>query len=153
MDNYHKLLKMIVKREVQFKSNQAAVWDMLTNSEMTQQYMYGCKIISNWAVGGTFDWEGVTEDGAPITYVKGFLLEMNEPTNISFSMIDPFADYEDIPENYIQQGYTLEANAEGTLVTFIQSGFEDAANGQKRYEDCEAGWDMVIPLMKGALGE
>ena len=142
---------MIIKETITFKANTAQVWDLLTNSEMTRQYMYGCDVLSDWKIGSPIVWRGKTEDGAEIDYVKGEILEYEAGKKVRFTMIDPNSDIADTPENYAWMTYELSETEGGTLLTITQGDYSQVADGQKRYEESVKGWEMVIPLMKKLL--
>ncbi|NER14686.1 hypothetical protein GWK08_14615 [Leptobacterium flavescens] len=142
---------MIVKKEILFKATKEKVWDLLTNPEMTKQYMFGCEVLSSWKKGDPILWKGKTEDGKEVIYVKGVIGEINVGEKLSFSMFDPNMGIEDIPENYVNLTYELEEDQEGTLLKLSQGDFAGVAQSRKRYEDTVKGWEMVLPLMKELL--
>ena len=66
-------------------------------------------------------------------------------------MIDPFAAYPDIPENYLNVTYELEENGGQTTLIVTQDGFETAAEGEKRYTDTYnngEGWNPILVEVK-----
>ena len=145
---------MIIKEEVHFKSSIEKVWDLLINPEMTQQYMFGCKVISDWKIGSPVFWKGQTENGEEIVYVKGKVLEYEEGKRVSSTTFDPNSGMADIPENHVTLSYEIKAQESGTLLTIIQGDFSKAAEGQKRYDESKSGWEeMVIPKMIELLNE
>lgn len=145
---------MVIKEEVIFKSNVEQVWDLLVNPEMTKQYMFGCEVLSDWEIGSPINWEGKTENGERIVYVKGEILEYHKGKKVTSTMFDPNSDMEDIPKNYVNLTYELLPLDEGTQLTIIQGDFSGAENGKQRYEESKSGWkEMVIPIMKKLLNE
>ncbi|MGB6154154.1 MAG: SRPBCC domain-containing protein [Pricia sp.] len=92
---------MIIRKEVEFNTSKERVWDLLTNPEMTKQYMLGCEVLSDWTVGSTIIWKGKTEDGQEITHVKGNITEIVDGEKVTFTMLDPNMGIRDIPENYV----------------------------------------------------
>lgn len=139
---------MIIKKEVVFRAPTTAVWDLITNPEMTKQYMFGCEVLSNWNIGDEIIWKGLAEDGNEIIYVKGEITEIDPGRKVSFTMFDPNMGIKDIPENYVNLTYELIEVAKGTKLTLIQGDFAGAENASKRYEESNGGWGMVIPLME-----
>lgn len=121
------------------------VWDMLINPEKTKLYMFGCELISSWEIGSELLWKGAS-DG--IVYVKGNLVSLVPNKEFSFTVIDPQASYEDIPENYLTATYNLEETTEGIKLTATQGDYKVVAEGQKRYEDTikGGGW---MPVLEG----
>ncbi|WP_445722221.1 SRPBCC family protein [Flavobacterium sp.] len=139
---------MIIKKEVTFKATNEKIWDLLTNPEMTKQYMFGCEVISHWSVGSSIIWKGFTEHGKEVIYVKGKITDITKGKSVSFTMFDPNIGIKDIPQNYVVLTYKLIEFENGTKLTITQGDFNDSENAKKRYEESEGGWDLVIPIMK-----
>jgi len=140
---------MMIKEEVFFEASTEKVWDLLTNPEMTKQYMFGCKLISDWKVGSAVYWNGETENGEAITYVKGEVLEYEEGKKVTSTTFDPNSGMTDTPNNYVKLTYELQAQENGTLLTITQGDFSKAEEGKKRFEESQSGWKkMVIPTMQ-----
>ena len=145
---------MTIREEVCFTSSIEKVWDLLINPSMTKQYMFGCEIISDWEIGSPVLWQGSTEDGKLINYVKGQVVEFEALRKINTTTFDPNSDMEDIPANYVNLIYELSETNRGTLLVITQGDFYGAAEGKKRYEESIGGWkELVIPAMKKLLGE
>ena len=121
------------------------VWDMLINPEKTKLYMFGCEVISSWEIGSELLWKGAS-DG--IVYVKGNLVSLIPNKEFAFTLIDPQAAYEDIPENYLTATYTLEETGAGIKLTATQGDYNVVAEGQKRYEDTMKGGGWM-PVLEG----
>ena len=144
---------MIIQHQVQFKASPEQVWDLLTKPAMTAKYMYGAGAQSTWEVGAPLLWIGKTEAGEDVVFVSGTVLEIEKGHKLVYSLFPAGSEMEDIPANHIRMSYELEAAGAGTILNMVQDQFEDAANGQQRYEESKQGWDIIIPLMKQALGE
>lgn len=138
---------MIVQKSIAFQASKAQVWDLLTNPALTQQYMFGCEVLSDWQVGSAVNWKGKNEAGEDVVFVKGVVTEIVEGEKVTFTMLDPNVGIVDIPENYAKLTYWLETMAEGTTLHLTQD-FTGTENGQQRYEESLGGWDHVIGLMK-----
>ena len=138
---------MIIRKQVEFNAKKEQVWDLLTNPKMTQQYMFGCEVLSEWFLGSPILWKGKTEDGQEIIHVKGVITEIEEGKSVSFTMLDPNLGIEDIPENYVHLTYEVSEFASGTLFTLTQD-FEGTENAEQRYQESLGGWDMVFQEMK-----
>ena len=139
---------MVIKKEIQFNAKKEKVWNLLTNPEMTKQYMFGCEVLSDWNLGNKIIWKGLTENGKEVIYVKGNITEIVQDKIVSFTMFDPNIGIKDIPKNYVNLTYELTELENGTKLTIIQGDFKGAEDAEKRFEESKAGWDMVIPLMK-----
>lgn len=137
---------MTITNRITINADRKKVWNALTNPEETKKYMFGCEALSDWKVGDSLLWKGVHE-GQEMVFVKGFVLAIDPYEFLKYSVIDPFASYPDIPENYLNVSYELiEENGATTLVV-IQDGFEHAAEGEKRYKDAYnngEGWNPIL---------
>lgn len=147
--------ELIVKNSVTINAAPAAVWDVLTNPLQTKKYMFGCETASDWKPGSSLEWKGVYE-GRETVFVKGYVLEIVPNRLLKYSVIDPNAKYPDIPENYLSVEYKLESKNGATLLTVIQDGFEDAAEGEKRFRDVYnngEGWNPILVQVKAIAEE
>ncbi|HZS59992.1 MAG TPA: SRPBCC domain-containing protein [Gemmatimonadaceae bacterium] len=121
------------------------VWQVLTDSAYTKHYMFGCEIVSDWSIGGRFDWKGAA-DG--VIYVKG-QLEAAEPDRLlRYTMIDPHSSLADVPENYLTMTCELVPKRGGTTLRTRMGDFTAVGNGAKRYEDTIAGGDGMLRQLK-----
>lgn len=144
---------MIIKEEIDFYFSKKQVWNLLTNPEITKQYMYGCEVLSEWKVGSPIIWKGITEDGAEVIYVKGEIIEIEKEKKVTFTMFDPNKGMEDKLENYVNLTYELQKTNNGTKLILTQGDFSKAENGKNRYEEASKGWEMVLPIMKKVMSE
>lgn len=142
--------EMIVKNSIFINADAAKVWDVLTNPEQTKKYMFGCKTVSDWKPGSPLLWQGEYE-GNSVVFVKGYILEIVPDRLLKYSVIDPGASYPDLPENYLSVEYKLESKDDGTRLTVIQDGFENAAEGEKRFRETYnngEGWNLILVQIK-----
>lgn len=151
----NKMEKLFVKNEITINASLDKVWNVLVNPEETAKYMFGCKAISDWETGCALDWK-MNYEGQEMTPVKGFILDIIPNSLLKYSVIDPNANYPDIPENYLNVTYELsEANGQ-TKFTVTQDGFENAAEGEKRYKDVYnngEGWQPILIQIKNIAEE
>lgn len=143
-----------VKNEIEIEAPAARVWEVLTSSEFTTQYMFGCTAESDWHEGSKLEWK-VLHNGKEIIPVTGVIKEIHPNVKLIYTVIDPNAGMEDIPENYLNVTYDLMQKEDVTVLSVTQDGFENAADGQKRYEDVYNngdGWNPILVQMK-ALAE
>ena len=141
---------MIINETVTFKASQAQVWDLLTNPEKTRQYMFGSEVISTWNVGDSIEWKGKTEAGKAIVFVKGEIVEYTAGKLLTQTMFDPHMGLDDVSENYAKLTYALFEDKTGTVLKITQD-FTGVGQAQKRFEESQQGWPMVIKLMKEML--
>jgi len=142
--------EMIVKNSIVINAGATKVWNALTNPEQTKKYMFGCETDSDWQLGSELLWKGVYED-KEMVFVKGYILEIVPNRLLKYSVIDPNATYPDLPENYLSVEYKLENKNGSTLLTVVQDGFEDAAEGEKRFRDSYnngEGWNPILMQIK-----
>lgn len=137
----------IYRKSLEINATVDKVWAALTQSEYTRQYMFGCSVISSWKVGQAIEWKAEME-GKEMVIVKGTILEIDAPHRISFSMFDPNMGLADIPKNYINLTYTLQAKGNGTALSLVQGDYSKVDNREKRFEDTQKGWEQVLPVLK-----
>lgn len=126
------------------------VWDVLVNPAKTKVYMFGCETVSDWKAGSELVWRG-RYDGEDMVFVKGKILAIEPHRLLTYTVIDPFASYPDIPENYLNVTYKVEQQGDDTILTVVQDGFESAAEGEKRYQDVYnkgEGWQPILVQIK-----
>ncbi|MFI5171753.1 MAG: SRPBCC domain-containing protein [Chitinophagales bacterium] len=141
---------MIVKNTISINAPATKVWDALVNPEKTKVYMFGCETVSEWKIGDALDWKGNYE-GNDMIFVKGFVLEIKPNQLLKYSVFDPNATYPDIPQNYLNVTYTLSEENGQTILTVTQDGFENAAEGEKRFAEASNngdGWDPILIEIK-----
>lgn len=147
--------KLTVQNTIQIAAPADKVWEVLTDSDHTRKYMFGCAIDTDWQAGSPLLWR-TTHEGQEMVPVKGTILEIAPNKRLKYTVIDPNAAYPDMPENYLNVTYTLEDEADGTKLTVMQDGFEDAAEGEKRYKDVSnngEGWQPILVQMKAIAEE
>ena len=140
----------IVQSEIVINASRSKVWDTLVNPAKTKIYMFGCETVSDWNVGSELLWQGEYE-GKPMVFVKGKILAIEPDKVLKYTVIDPFAAYPDIPENYLNVTYQLAEESGKTKLTVTQDGFETAAEGEKRYQDTSnngEGWNPILVQIK-----
>ena len=142
--------KLIVKNNITINAPAAKVWDALVNPEQTKKYMFGCETISDWKLGSSLLWRGNYE-GKEMDFVTGKIIDIKPYTFLKYTVIDPSASYDDIPENHLNVSYELSEQDGKTTLTVTQDGFEDAAEGEKRYKDVYnngEGWNPILTEIK-----
>ncbi|WP_428742424.1 SRPBCC domain-containing protein [Tenacibaculum sp.] len=144
---------MIIEEEIFFKTTPSMVWDLLTNPKMTKQYMFGCEVLTDWKIGSQILWNGKTENGEEITYVKGKIIEFENEKKVTSTMFDPNIGIPDIPKNHINLTYEIIPNEIGCKLVITQGDFKGTDNAVKRFEESKQGWKMIIPVMKKILNE
>jgi uncharacterized protein YndB with AHSA1/START domain len=142
--------KLVVKNSIIINADASKVWDALINPGQTKKYMFGCETVSDWKTDSPLLWKGSYE-GKEIIFVKGIILDIQPNKFLKYTVIDPNSSMPDIPENYLNVTYKLSENAGRTQLTVLQDGFENAADGEKRYKEVYnngAGWNSILVQIK-----
>ena len=142
--------KLVVKNSILINAEAHTVWDSLVNPEKTKKYMFGCETVSDWQAGSPLLWKGSYE-GKEMVFVKGSILEIEPCKLLKYTVFDPNSSMPDIPENYLNVTYKLTEQGGKTNLTVYQDGFENSANGEKRFKEVYnegKGWDPVLVKIK-----
>lgn len=133
------------KSTVLLNASPGKVWNALTNPDVTVQYMYGCIPVTDWQPGSELVWRGA---GDGVDYVVGHVVSFIPEKELSFTVFDPNAKYEDIPENYLTSRYILTEEEGMTRLEVSQGDYAKVADGSKRYEHTGQGWEMALGKLK-----
>lgn len=136
-----------IKNKVVIKAAKSKVWDLLTNPKWTPEYMYTCAIETDFEVGNPILWRGIHDD---VVYVSGELLAYDAGDSMTYSVIDPNAEYAQTKENHLIVNYEIEERDGKTNLAVTQSGYETVAQGQERYDEAIAGggWSGILEKIK-----
>jgi uncharacterized protein YndB with AHSA1/START domain len=143
MENY-------IKAQITINAPISKVWDALINPDVTAQYMFGCRVTSDWTAGSTVDWVGMV-DGKPVTFVTGKLITLDAPNTFVYSVIDPLAAYPHTPENHLIVSCHLTEADGVTALAISQGDYTTVAEGEKRYGHGTDGWDQLLVAIKNLL--
>jgi uncharacterized protein YndB with AHSA1/START domain len=138
---------LIVQNSVQIHATPARVWDCLTRSDLTAQYMFGCRADTDWKVGSPILWKG-SMGAQERVFVSGHIKRIEKEKALEYTTFDPNGKLEDIPSNYLTVVYTLTPKDGGTYLEVSQGDFTGVADSEKRYQDTLKGWAMVLPKIK-----
>ena len=125
------------------KATQDAVWDAITNGEMTVQYFYGTRVESDWDVGSSMNY--YDGDGGLVS--KGEVLAIDPPHRLEFTfhaMWDPELVAEG-PVREIWSVVEINGMCELTIELF------DAPAGSKTLEDFTGGFPYIVSGLKSLL--
>ncbi|MFX1253246.1 MAG: SRPBCC domain-containing protein [Promethearchaeota archaeon] len=139
--------ELVVKKTVELKADISKVWEALTNPELTKKYMFGCEVISDWEVGSSIIWKGLSE-GKERVFVKGNIINVILGKRLEYSTFDPNSDLEDVPSNYTVVTYDLSPKDKNTILSVAQGDFTNVVEGEKRYQDTIKGWDFALSELK-----
>jgi uncharacterized protein YndB with AHSA1/START domain len=121
------------------------VWQVLTDSAYTKRYMFGCEIVSDWTIGGPFNWKGAA-DG--VIYVKGYLRDVEPDRLLRYTLIDPQSTLADIPDNYLTMTVKLTPERGGTALSYEMGDYTKVGDGEMRYNHTVAGGDGWLVQLK-----
>ena len=142
--------KLTVQNTITINAGAQKVWNALVNPAQTKKYMFGCETISDWTVGSALLWQANYE-GKDMVFVKGFIVAIEPGKFLKYTVIDPNATYPHTPENHLNVTYELTEQNGQTILTVFQDGFENAAEGDKRYKDVYNngdGWNPILIAIK-----
>jgi uncharacterized protein YndB with AHSA1/START domain len=143
-------MSKFITNEITIQAPMAEVWSMLIEPQNTRQYMFGCETVSEWKIGSSLIWRGMHE-GKSIDFVKGFILELKPTFKFTYSVFDPHAAMEDVPENYLQVTYDLSWDGKATLLKVTQGDYDTVADGERRYTESYnngLGWMPFLEQIK-----
>ena len=130
-----------IDQVVYVRSSRDAVWNALTDPEVTEQYWGGTRIESDWQVGSEIRYlhDGELTD-------RHTILEVEEPRRLVHTFQPLFGEFKDEAPSRV--AFTLEQSGEVTRLTLAQDEF---AVGSKVYLACSQGWPKVLSSLKTLL--
>ena len=134
--------------QIEINAPRSKVWDILTNPQRTPEYMFGCRVQTDWTIGEPILWIGVQDS---VIYVKGEIKVLEPEIKLVYTVIDPQAPYADIPENYLEVIYDLSEPLPGKTTLRVRQGdYQTVADGASRYADATAagGWQGILEKIK-----
>jgi len=130
-------------KQIEINADIKKVWQILTESHYTKEYMFNCSVFTDWKIGSPISWEGNFQGYD--AFQKGKVLEYKPYSVIKYTTFDPYFGLNDIPENYIHVCYKLEEKDGATLLTIINETFD---GNNERITHIDQGWDFVIGGLK-----
>ena len=134
--------ELIVKKSIKVNANISAVWDALTNPEMTKKYFFDCEAISDWETGSVIEFK-MEKDGETIVVVKGIILNIEEDRLLQYSCFAP--DTEQDTSTHTIVTYELYSENGNTLLTVTQGDF---GKNEAGYQHTVTGWDATLSGLK-----
>jgi uncharacterized protein YndB with AHSA1/START domain len=138
-----------IRHTIFIKAAPGQVWDTITNPDKIAKYMFGARTDTDWKPGSNVDYYIQSEDKTTVV-VAGKVLKAEPPYYLEHTLFPASSSWamEDIPENYLTAIYKVEPKGDGSELTVIQHDFEKVARGEKRYNDAQNGWKIVLHKMK-----
>jgi uncharacterized protein YndB with AHSA1/START domain len=123
------------------RSSLAAVWDALTNPEVTQRYWFGTRIESDWRVGSKVLWlrNGEVTD-------EQVVLAVDPQRSLSHTFHPMFGELKAEPPSGVT--FSLEENGGVVRLTVIHDSFPPES---KVFRACSDGWPMILSNLKTLL--
>lgn len=137
--------ELIVKKSIKVNADISAVWDALTNPEMTKKYFFDCEAISDWETGSVIEFK-MEKDGETIVVVKGIILNIEEDSLLQYSCFAP--DTEQDTSTHTIVTYELYSENGNTLLTVTQGDF---GKNEAGYQHTVPGWDATLSGLKALL--
>ena len=123
---------LIATQSIEIDASLARVWETLIEPDLTEKYMFGCRVKASWKIGELVEWRG-TYQGETRLFVTGRLVTFEPESKLVYTTFDPQGKYADLPENYTTQTCVLTATAKGTRLEMSQGDFAKLPDGKERY--------------------
>ena len=135
----------IVNKTFEINAPKEKVWDALTKSEWTKQYMYGYKVESGWNAGSSILWK--TNAGGKLYIRKGKVLSAEKGKLLKFTDYNPEVDSDEDETNHAVITYELSENKSSTVLHLT----DDCAGDEKKFIESSKFWNVVLPKLKEVL--
>ncbi len=139
-------MEKYLKAQATINAQKENIWDALTNPDMTEQYMFGCRVVTDWQPGSRVDWVGKHE-GKDVTYVTGECVVFEPNSRLVYTVIDPAATYPKTPENHLVVTVDIQEDNGVSTIHVSQGDYSTVADGEKRYGHGN-GWTGVLDAIK-----
>lgn len=124
------------------------VWDVLTNPNKIEQYMFGARCESDWKPGSKANFF-VKQNEKEVVVVKGEVIRAESNKYLEHTIFPANSGIADTLENYIVIIYELDEISENeTDLKITQKGFKYVENGLDRYIETQKGWKAALPKLK-----
>jgi uncharacterized protein YndB with AHSA1/START domain len=135
---------LVFHGSVRINAPAATVWRVLTTPALTKKFMFGGEAMSDWKTGSPLVWR--TEGSEKV--LRGSIVAIETGKLLSYTIINPEADYPDIPANASTVTYTLVEEDGVTTVSVSDGDFASVADGKERYRLTLQGWEVALVKLK-----
>ncbi len=140
------MTELLIRKSIEVDAPIETLWTVLTDSKFIQQYMFGCRVESDWKPGSPMVWKGAA-DGK--TYVHGHIVSIDPPHRLEYTVFDSTSTIADIPSNYLTMTYELKPRgARASILEVTQGDFAKVEEGQRRYKDSLGDDNSVLEGIK-----
>ncbi len=115
------------------------VWDGFTSAESNRILFMGAELVAEWKPGGSMAWVGPGADGKPVEYVRGEVLQIEEPKLLQYTF--------GMGQNSNPSRVTLELVPE-TEATKVTVTHDHWAEGDSTYAQTAEGWPRILSRLK-----
>lgn len=126
--------------ETPLRTSRENIWKALTLPELTEKYMFNCRLRCNWNLGDPAYWEEVHPNGSTTTHVRGKLIEYAPYDRLRFEIIHNRKELEGFSS---ELRFLLKNNEYGSLLVIEQGDFSSFPQGQEIYKKCQRGWNFI----------
>ena len=137
---------MRLEKTVLLQAEPSAVWNALTNPELTKKYFFGCEAISDWKIGSPLHYQTVT-DGQATVHVKGVIRAFEPGRYLEATCVA--AGFENVPGKETVVTYSLTEGPDGTTLHVTQGEFEDEETCRQNAASC----DLILAGLKKLVEE
>lgn len=136
----------IVNKRITITAEPQAVWEALTNPELTKKYFFHCKVYSTWQEGDSITFRGrmflikkIELNGKILKVVPGKLLKYTLRNNGSENGSSVSTVTDEL--RYVK----------GETILSITDDVGTGPGAEQRYERSKKGWDKVLKGLKSLL--
>jgi len=143
--------ELTVRKFLELDASISDVWEALTNPSITEKYMFGSRVETDWKVGSPIIWKG-TVGGKEVVHLRGEIEEIEPGKMVRYSCFSPASGEEDEPENYTHVTYELSETGGKTLLNVSQGDFSGFTDGGIRFNHTIEAWDAVFLALQEIFG-
>ena len=126
--------------EIPLNTSRENIWNALTLPELTQKYMYNCRLNCSWGLESPANWEEVFKDGTSTTHVKGELIEYTPFERLRFKIFHS----RKILKNHVSElRFSLQHHEIGVLLVVEQGDFSSFPQAKEFYSECVQSWNYI----------
>jgi len=134
----------VATAEIDISASPEEVWAVLTDAELTKEFMFGADVRTDWQKGSPIIWQGVYEGKE--YQDKGEILEVELGRRLKVTHYSPLGGQPDVPENYHTLTYELDGRGDGTHLSLSQ----DNNASEEEAEHSRGMWEMMLKGVKEA---